>query len=494
MSEMVVELVPGKVFQEEELVDNDKLNQLGAPTVSIDGATSREQVGVHPYFFALDTGAANALVAEVTPEFEVLENGMRFYLVVKADNTTASTLNVNSTGARHVVLPGDIALAGGELKAGQVILVVWLEALDKYVLLGGSVRIRAVQGEAGAWFYATGGGTADAQTVTLNPSALAYVAGMVVRWKAPAAVTGAATLNVNGLGAKALKKFTAAGKADLAARDIVTDQIVEAVYDGVEFVVSRIAYVTPTVARAAENLVAQTASGGASATTVLVTADWLLVEDTGGQGRRLADVNLSVAITASGVNGLDTGAEAANTWYYVWVIFNPATGTVAGLLSASATNPTMPAGYSHKALVSVVRNNSGSNFVGFYQTGREVTFAGQIVFSGKAPAAGGTYEALAGADLAAFQGIVPPIAKSVSGYLASVDGTAPTGIHAAIAADASGMGEQRVMAAGAVGVTMEGIYAAGVFAAVPLKTAQQIWWKAIDTVARNRLVVSGYRI
>lgn len=53
-----------------------------------------------------------------------------------------------------------------------------------------------------------------------------------------------------------------------------------------------------------------------------------------------------VDVTASGAGGLDTGVEAANTWYFAHVIadstgVNPARG----LLSASPVAPVLPVGY-----------------------------------------------------------------------------------------------------------------------------------------------------
>lgn len=66
---------------------------------------------------------------------------------------------------------------------------------------------------------------------------------------------------------------------------------------------------------------------------------------------------LVVDITASGINGLDTGSEAANTWYSVWVV-KGASG-VGGLLSLSETAPTVPSGYdSVKRRVGWIRNEA----------------------------------------------------------------------------------------------------------------------------------------
>lgn len=50
--------------------------------------------------------------------------------------------------------------------------------------------------------------------------------------------------------------------------------------------------------------------------------------------------------TAAG--GLDTGAKAASTFYYVWVIRKDSDASIDYLFSASASAPTMPAGYTYK--------------------------------------------------------------------------------------------------------------------------------------------------
>lgn len=86
------------------------------------------------------------------------------------------------------------------------------------------------------------------------------------------------------------------------------------------------------------------------------------------------NVNLTVNIATSGANGLDTGAEAASTPYYTYVIYNPATVTVAGLLSASATSPTLPSGYTYYRRVGAVLNNSSSNLYRTRQVGPDAQY------------------------------------------------------------------------------------------------------------------------
>ena len=78
---------------------------------------------------------------------------------------------------------------------------------------------------------------------------------------------------------------------------------------------------------------------------------------------------LTVDITDSGANGLDTGSEASNTWYFVWVIYDPINQVEAGLLSESSTSPTLPSGYTRKRLIGTIKNNASSSFMETWQYG-----------------------------------------------------------------------------------------------------------------------------
>jgi hypothetical protein len=75
-------------------------------------------------------------------------------------------------------------------------------------------------------------GSTNAYSLSLIPAPTAYVAGMMLTFKANAANTGAATLNVNNLGTVALKKNVT---NDLATGDIVSGQMVIVIYDGTNF-------------------------------------------------------------------------------------------------------------------------------------------------------------------------------------------------------------------------------------------------------------------
>lgn len=113
--------------------------------------------------------------------------------------------------------------------------------------------------------------------------------------------------------------------------------------------------------------------------------------------------SLRPAITTSGANGLDTGSEAGSTWYHIWVIAKK-DGTTAGLLSASATSPTIPSGYTFKAYIGAVYNGSSENFEYMYQTDNKVSVYIESVLSN------GTSAAFASVSLATK---IPTTAKSV---------------------------------------------------------------------------------
>ena len=85
------------------------------------------------------------------------------------------------------------------------------------------------------------------------------------------------------------------------------------------------------------------------------------------------NVALTIDITQSGANGLDTGLEAPNAWYYIWIIARPG-NQVSGLLSLSADAPTLPSGYSFKAFAGAIGNfeNGGNDFSPIHQVGRIV--------------------------------------------------------------------------------------------------------------------------
>lgn len=111
--------------------------------------------------------------------------------------------------------------------------------------------------------------------------------------------------------------------------------------------------------------------------TVKITFDDLVLQDTNDRGAsaRKKSITIDFANGAGVINGLDTGAEAANTIYYIWVLRKSTDGSIGGVFSLnSQAGPTLPSGYDQQALISCVGNDNSSNFIAFHQAGTKYTF------------------------------------------------------------------------------------------------------------------------
>lgn len=87
-------------------------------------------------------------------------------------------------------------------------------------------------------YVSSTGGTADVTTLTPSPAITAYAAGQTFKWVAVGANTTNVTINVSGLGAKALTKR---GAVALVAGDILASHLLRATYDGTRFQLEDIA-------------------------------------------------------------------------------------------------------------------------------------------------------------------------------------------------------------------------------------------------------------
>lgn len=237
------------------------------------------------------------------------------------------------------------------------------------------------------------------------------------------------------------------------------------------------------------------AAAYASASTLTVAADEVVVKNSANQSYLLTGLSGGVTVNiaaAVGINALDTGAEASSTWYYIWAVWD---GTTAGcLLSTSSTTPSVANFvYTHKALIGAVRNDGSSNFISFTQQDRQIWLNLTVLFTAKAPAGSNTYEAYqaggGGSDVD-LRTLVPPIAKrlqGVSGFSTNNNGAV------AIAGDANGLGATSIAGNSAGAITLDGFDWSGRFE-IPLKTAQTFYWKAHNTSANSRVSLSGYAI
>lgn len=169
------------------------------------------------------------------------------------------------------------------------------------------------------WFYYTDGGAANVYTITMSPTLTAYAAGLCVRVYISTTNTGASTLNVDSLGAKAIKR---ADGSDVEAGDLTAGDIHEFIYDGTAFQMKSMprSYMSGTASGAA-NVVAFGALASAADKLGYFTGSgaMALTDLTSFARTLLDDANGSTALTTLGVSSFaqtlldDADAATART-------------------------------------------------------------------------------------------------------------------------------------------------------------------------------------
>lgn len=200
-----------------------------------------------------DLGALTALLAQITGTTTITSFGSsastaRPVYLVRFSGSLTLTYNATSLilpgGANITTASGDAAvmlyLGGGNWRClsydradGKVLPAAMADAAAAKAGSSSSLAVNpaslAAAIQSGSMLYAAdSSGTADILAITLTPSIAAYVEGMTFRVKVQADNTGAATLNVDGLGAVTIKRRGTA----LRGGELRDGQIYEFVYDG----------------------------------------------------------------------------------------------------------------------------------------------------------------------------------------------------------------------------------------------------------------------
>jgi len=84
------------------------------------------------------SGVANTYVlTAVTPRLGIaaLQDGMKFTCKINASNTSSSTININSLGAKDLVNINEVAFSGGEVSTDDYIIIIYDLSSDKFKLL-----------------------------------------------------------------------------------------------------------------------------------------------------------------------------------------------------------------------------------------------------------------------------------------------------------------------------------------------------------------------
>lgn len=187
----------------------------------------RSYVQTQSSVYAIDSAGTDTYAITLSPAITSYTTGQIFRFYPATANTGAATLNVNAIGAKTIKKHKDVDLSDNDIKIGQLVEVIY-DGTNMQMLS----PLYGVVTQNGAATFAADAGASDSYAITLSPVPPAYVTGMSIYFKANTANTGAATLNVNSLGAKTIKKSVS---SDLETGDLAANQIINVVYDGTNF-------------------------------------------------------------------------------------------------------------------------------------------------------------------------------------------------------------------------------------------------------------------
>lgn len=155
-----------------------------------------------------DTGVANAYVItfganDPIPTSYVI--GMKVSFMANHSCTGASTVNVNQLGAVSIFRANGVSIANGDIVSGQIVELTYDGAhfqMANFLGTGSNTNSSTVVGVP----YCADTGTVNQLIANFSPAITSgqQVAGLVVTVRLANSITGACTINVNGLGVKNL--------------------------------------------------------------------------------------------------------------------------------------------------------------------------------------------------------------------------------------------------------------------------------------------------
>jgi hypothetical protein len=105
-------------------MSNFKFTGLGVGSGAADSANLSQVQSTVVKLLASVSGT-DTITAVGSPTVAAYAAGQMFYFVAAGDNTGAVTINIDSLGAKAVTRDGSVALAAGDIKSGEVVVVVY---------------------------------------------------------------------------------------------------------------------------------------------------------------------------------------------------------------------------------------------------------------------------------------------------------------------------------------------------------------------------------
>lgn len=250
-----------------------------------------------------------------------------------------------------------------------------------------------------------------------------YYNGMVIRFRAGNACSGASTVNVNNAGSKSLVKSD--GSTALTTGDIPANTEVEFVYNGTNFVqsIGKVPATTTTqgIAFLSKDILISNNVG--TPNSKIDFSDGVMIFDDGSGAINSSAMTGDLAnLFATSDGMLDTGTKANTSDYSLFAVYNPTTGVIKPLASLSRTAPTMPSGFTKKEYRGKILTDASGNIISFkqYKDKFEIT----ATFPFKAfPANTTTYT-----DISFATNYAKEVDQIINSYLSSTLGTGFTSL------------------------------------------------------------------
>ena len=110
-------------------------------------------------------------------------------------------------------------------------------------------------------------------------------------------------------------------------------------------------------------------------TKIDITALQASLVTTGGVQKFIASPSVTIDLTTTGANGMDTGARPTSGWVYCYLISNGSvTAGLACATSPSADNPIFPGGYTYYGYVGAMYCDASQNLLRTRQLGRQAQY------------------------------------------------------------------------------------------------------------------------
>ena len=203
----------------------------GSPTLSATGGDTNIGITITPKGTGLITLGGSAM--NINSSGHVVSN-----MILNGTGTAVHYTYYSNTGVNAFL--GIEGSAGAQILGGTspYSFIFGTETNDPVEICTTSApRIRLAGGGTitvcSSINYAADAQASDTYVITLDPALTAYVTGQQVIFKANTANTGAASININGLGAKTIVKRV---NTTLANSDILAGMFCHIVYDGTNFV------------------------------------------------------------------------------------------------------------------------------------------------------------------------------------------------------------------------------------------------------------------